>query len=91
MRGAVGGDRQIGQLVFPSSYPAASPLEERDASAEGGTIICKMSYHWKKLPWDKCLKIRLMGAKYAHIWIGKVYCVIAYRIHDEAVLCIDKA
>lgn len=46
MRGAVGGDKQIGQVVFPSSCPMMFPFDATDASAEErGMIICKISCH----------------------------------------------
>ena len=51
MRGAVGGERQMGQVVYPSSLEELSPPPAAAAaSAElRGMIICSMSCHWKKL------------------------------------------
>lgn len=50
MRGAVGDERQMGHVVFPSSCPERSTLDAADASAEErGMMICKISCHWKKL------------------------------------------
>ena len=48
IRGAVGGDKQIGHVVVPSSRRAADPLADAEAE-ERGTMICKISCHWKKL------------------------------------------
>jgi hypothetical protein len=50
MRGAVGGERQIGQVVCPSSRPNRSPLAAADANADDrGMITCNISCHWKNM------------------------------------------
>lgn len=56
--GAVGGARQIGQDVNPSSWDMVSPLAAALAIAEvRGIIIWRMSCHWKKLRSHQCLPI----------------------------------
>ena len=48
MRGAVGGERQIGQVVSPSPCVGKSPLAAACAIADDrGIITCMMSCHWK--------------------------------------------
>lgn len=50
MRGAVGGARQIGHVVWPSSWANRSPLAAAVAKADDlGTMTCKMSGHWKNM------------------------------------------
>lgn len=39
MRGAVGGERQIGHVVSPSPCPDESPVAEAEASAEERGMI----------------------------------------------------
>lgn len=50
IRGAVGGERHIGHVVWPSTSTDSSPGAVTDANAdERGMITCKISCHWKKL------------------------------------------
>jgi hypothetical protein len=50
IRGAVGGERQIGHVVCPSSWLNDTAPAAADASAdERGMMTCNMSCHWKKL------------------------------------------
>src|SRR5260221_9213774 len=95
MRGAVGGERQIGHVMFPSSCKGLSPPPAAAAaSAElRGMITCSISCHWKKLHARSLALSQLMTRfkSHTHVRICKMHSIIAQWVHYEPVLCIDEA
>lgn len=49
IRGAVGGERHMGHVVYPSSWVHSLPLAAEVNADERGMITWSMSCHWKKL------------------------------------------
>ncbi len=94
MRGAVGGERQIGQVVCPSSCKELlPPPAAAAASAElRGMIICSMSCHWKKLHVTRLTSKQLItNLGDAHVRICKVHGIVTQWVHYEPALRINKA
>jgi len=95
MRGAVGGERQIGQFVCPSSCEGLSPPPAAAAaSAElRGMITCSISCHWKKLYTTRLASSQsiINFESNSHVRICKMHSIVAQWVHYEPVLCVDEA
>lgn len=94
MRGVVGGERQIGQVVCPSSSKELlPPPAAAAASAElRGMIIWSMSCHWKKLHVSRLTSKQLVRIlSDPHVRVCKMHGIVTQWVHYEPGLRIDKA
>ena len=89
--GAVGGERQIGQLRTSSAETDCS-LDAGERLLPLGTMTWRMSCHWKYLhEVEGYFRDRSDNMKmHSHIRISEMYSVVTSGVHYEAVLSIDK-